>query len=460
MKRTFLLMAAFALPLAAQVTIPPFSRQALPNGITVLMSAKRDVPLISLRALVRGGVEAEPPGSAGLANLTAELLRRGAGSRNSEQFAQALDFIGAEFRTAVDNQSTVVSIEFLAKDADRALELFADALTMPGFNESEFTKARDERVAAAKALKDEPDRVVSLYARAFFFGPGHPYGRPADELSYSSITRQQVVDYHRSLYVARNLFLVAVGDFDPAQMSKRLAERFGSLPAGNSYSWKSAANPVFRGARLLLVDKPDATQTYFSIQQPGIHRSHPDRVVLLLVNTLFGGRFTSMLNDELRVSSGLTYGASSRFQTDRLSGALSMVTFTKTETTAKTIDLSLEVLNRLRTKGIDAEQLQSAKAYVKGVFPTENLETSDQLAQVLGDLELFTLNRGEIDDLFSRIDSITPEQATAAARKYFRAENLQFTLIGNAAQIREAVARYAPTQQTLSINAPGIRLPD
>ncbi|MBL8292546.1 MAG: insulinase family protein [Bryobacterales bacterium] len=455
--RRALFWAAIALPLTAQVKIPQFSRQTLPNGVTLLLSAKRDVPLITLRAVIRGGAEAEPPGSAGLANLTAELLRRGAGPRNSEQFAQALDFIGAEFKTSADNQSTVVSIEFLSKDADRALELFSDALTKPAFPEGEFVKARDERVAAAKALKDEPDRIVSLYARAFFFGSGHPYGRPADELSYAALTRQQVNDYHRSLYVGRNLFLVAVGDFEPAQMSKRLAERFSPLPPGSPYAWKSAANPVFNGPRLLLVDKPDATQTYFAIQQPGIHRSHPDRVVLLLVNTLFGGRFTSMLNDELRVNSGLTYGASSRFQTDRLTGAFSMVTFTKTDTTAKTIDLALDVLRRLRDKGITAEQLQSAKAYVKGVFPTENLETSDQLAQVLGDLELFTLNRGEIDDLFSRIDSITPEQATAAARKYFRAENLQFTLIGNAAQIREAVARYAPTTKTVPISAPGIR---
>lgn len=457
MKRAWLALTLLCLPLAAQVKIPPFSRQTLPNGTTVLLSAKRDVPLITLRAVIRGGAEAEPPAGAGLANLTAELLRRGAGSRNSEQFAQALDFIGAEFRTSVDNQSTVVSLEFLSKDADRALELFSDALIRPVFPDGEFTKARDERVAAAKALKDEPDRIVSSYARAFFFGSTHPYGRPADELSYASLTRQQVVDYHRSLYTGRNLFLVAVGDFDPAVFSKRLAERFGPLPAGDSYSWKSAAAPVFNGARLLLVDKPDATQTYFAIQQPGIHRSHPDRVVLLLVNTLFGGRFTSMLNDELRVNSGLTYGASSRFQADRLTGALSIVTFTKTETTAKTIDLALDVLNRLRNQGINAGQLQSAKAYVKGVFPTENLETSDQLAQVLGDLELFALNRGEIDDLFSRIDSITPEQATAAARKYFGAENLQFTLIGNAAEIREAVARYAPVRKTVPISAPGIR---
>lgn len=458
MMRAFLLAAVLLTPLAGQVKIPPFSRQTLPNGITLLLSAKRDVPLITLRAVIRGGAEAEPAASAGLAKLTAELLQRGAGSRDSEQFAQDLDFIGADFRTTVDNQSTVVSIEFLAKDAGRAIELFGDALARPRFTGPEFTKARDERAAVAEALKDEPDRILPLYGRAFFFGPGHPYGRPDDGLSYRMLTRQQVVDYHGSLYVGRNLFLIAAGDFDPAQMSKRLTGQFGSLPAGNSYTWKTAATPVFTGARLLLVDKPDATQTYFSIQQPGIHRSHPDRIVLLLVNTLFGGRFTSMLNDELRVNSGLTYGASSRFQADRLFGALSMVTFTKTETTAKTIDLAIEVLNRLRDRGINAEQLQSAKAYVKGVFPTENLETSGQLAQVLGDLELFTLNRGEIDDLFSRIDSITPEQATAAARKYFRAENLQFTLIGNAAQIQDAVARYAPIRKTVPISAPGIRL--
>ncbi|MBM3794756.1 MAG: insulinase family protein [Acidobacteria bacterium] len=210
----------------------------------------------------------------------------------------------------------------------------------------------------------------------------------------------------------------------------------------------------------MLVDKPDATQTYFSIMMPGVERGHPDRAALWLVNTLFGERFTSMLNDELRVNSSLTYGASSSVETNRLPGAITLYSYTKTESTVAAIDLSLTVLRRLRDKGIDAAQLASAKAYIKGKYPTDKLETSRQLAAVLAGLALFNLNRGEVDDLFSRLDAVTPARATEVARRFFIDANLQFCLVGNAAAIREGVAKYAARRKEIAIASPGLVIPE
>jgi predicted Zn-dependent peptidase len=155
------------------------------------------------------------------------------------------------------------------------------------------------------------------------------------------------------------------------------------------------------------------------------------------------------------VNTGLTYGAGSSLDATREPGAITISTYTRTETTGKAMDLALDVLKRLNEKGITEEQLASAKAYVKGTYPRQALETSDQLANVLGDIELYGLNRGEVDDLFSRIDSVTLERANAAARKYYRQENLTFVVLGNASKIREAVKKYAPQVKEVSIKEPG-----
>ncbi len=160
--------------------------------------------------------------------------------------------------------------------------------------------------------------------------------------------------------------------------------------------------------QLLLIDKPDATQTYFQIAQPGIDMKNPDRTTLEIINTLFGGRFTSMLNDELRVNSGLTYGASSILEQERLPGAIVISTYTKTDTTTQAIDMALDVLRRLNEKGITAEQLASAKAYVKGLYPTRRLETMDQLPALIGEIEVYGLGRDEVDGYFARIDNDHP----------------------------------------------------
>ena len=94
---------------------------------------------------------------------------------------------------------------------------------------------------------------------------------------------------------------------------------------------------------MLIVSKEDAKETTFYIGGSGISRNNPDFVAIQVVNTLFGGRFTSMLNDELRVNSGLTYGASSRFSTLKNGGSFYISTFTALETTKEAIDKALEV---------------------------------------------------------------------------------------------------------------------
>jgi zinc protease len=450
-------LALAAAGLFGQVKLPPYTHQVLPNGVVVDLMARPGVPLVGFRVLVKGGGEADPADRAGLGNVTAQLLRRGSSKRTADQFSEELDFLGGTFQADQGfgpSSATTISAEFLQKDFDRGLDLVTDAILRPTFPDAEVRKLVAQRVDAAKSMKDNPQGAMGSYFQSFFFGAGHPYGHPADEITLARIGREQVVDYHERMYCGRNMVVIVTGDFDPAATGPKIAEAFGRVKAGEGFAWPAAA-AFASGGELLLVDKPDATQTYFYIGQPGIDRHNPDRVTLQLVNTLFGGRFTSMLNEELRVNSGLTYGANCQVQEPRVPGAIVIATFTKTETTGKAIDMALEVLKRLGEKGIAADQLASVKAYVKGTYPPARLQTADQLAAILGDLELYGLGRDEVDDFFQRIDGVTLEQANAAARKYYKADNLTFVLLGNAAKIRESAAKYAPKVVEVAVSKPG-----
>ena len=449
--------AAGLLGQVSQVKLPPYSRQVLPNGVVVDLMARPGVPLVGFRILVKGGGESDPADRAGLASVTAQLLRKGTSKRSADQFSEELDFLGGTFQAGEGfgiSSATTISAEFLKKDFDRGLDLLTDAVLRPTFPEAEVRKLVAQRVDAAKSLKDNPQGAIGSYFQSFFFGASHPYGHPPDEITLARLGRQDVVGYHQSAYCGPNMVVIVTGDFDPAVAGPKIAEAFGGATAGTAFAWPAAA-PFRSGGDLLLVDKPDATQTYFYIGQPGVDRKNPDRVTLQLVNTLFGGRFTSMLNEELRVNSGLTYGANCQVQEPRLRGSIVITTFTKTETTAKAIDMALDVLKRLGEKGIGAEQLASVKAYVKGTYPPARLQTADQLAVILGDLELYGLGRDEVDDLFARIDAVTLEQANAAARKYYKPDNLTFVLLGNAAKIREAAGKYAPKVVEVAVSKPG-----
>lgn len=458
MKRAPAFVFCAAAILSADVRLPKYTRQTLPNGIVLDVMPRTDVPLVSVRVLVRGGIESDPAGLAGLSSITAQSLRRGTAKRTADQFSQELDSLGASFDTGVDMQATFVTSEFLAKDFEKGLELMVDAVTAPTFPEEEVKKLLAQSIDRAKSLKDDPSSAASMYFRNYFFGENHPYGKVADEIALSKITRDAVAEYHKRQYVGRNMIVIVAGDVDPARAAAAVTKALGSVPEGKLYQWKTATLPMPAKTRMAIVDKPDATQTEIRVGLPGIERTHPDRVALWLVNTLFGGRFTSILNDELRVNSGLTYGAGSSFERNHLPGRISISTFTATESTARTLDMAMDLLKRLAGKGITAEQLASAKAYIKGTYPSEQLETADQLADVIGDIELFDLNRGEVDDLFARIDAVTLEQANQIARRYYGRPHATILLLGNAAKFGESVKKYDPNPAVVPISKPGLRV--
>jgi predicted Zn-dependent peptidase len=195
------------------------------------------------------------------------------------------------------------------------------------------------------------------------------------------------------------------------------------------------------------VHKPGATQTYFWLGNVGASRTDPDRTAQALVNTVFGGRYTSMLNTELRVRSGLTYGASSSF--DRLvqPGAFGISSYTATPSTVQAIDLAIATLERLHRDGIDEATLASAKSYLLGQFPP-TIETNGALAGRLADLLFYGLGPEDVDGFADRVAAVDGAGARRVVDRSFpAARDLAIVLIGDAAAIRGQVAKYGPVTE-------------
>jgi predicted Zn-dependent peptidase len=198
------------------------------------------------------------------------------------------------------------------------------------------------------------------------------------------------------------------------------------------------------GRRILLLDKPDATQTYFWIGNLGIGRTDPDRDAVDVANTFFGGRFTSMLNSALRIRTGLTYGARCNLARYLKPGPLAINSFTKTESTQRAIDLAIETLGIFRTSGLDSTALVSVKNYLAGLYPI-GLETGDQMAYRLAELALYGLAQNEVTGYIDRIRAVPGVDLLRVIRRvYPDPKDLTLVLIGNAAAIRAAAKRYGP----------------
>jgi len=445
---------------ANDITLPDYERVVLENGAVLLLSEKHEVPLIGLRAEVRGGSIADPDGKGGVAELLAAVMQKGAGDRNAVVFASASANVGGRLSVSADVDSISVAAEFLSRDAELMLELVSDVLQRPALAADELEKEQARTIGLIKAAKDgDPNALMPHYASAFIFGD-HPYGRPTtgSESSLATITRDDLLKYYADNFGGDRLIISVVGDFDAEAMKARLTAEFGG--------WKAAAAslediPVpskAPGGRVLLIDKPGATQSYFWFGNVGVALDYPRRAELNLANTVFGARFTSMLVTELRVNAGLTYSAGSVVDQRTQPGPVTVRSFTETSTTVAAIDLAISVLRRLQDKGLDDDMMNSARNYIMGQFPPR-LETASSLAGMLAFLELNGLDRSYVDEYGSELQAAAAESvALAISEVYPQADDLVFVIIGDADTIRDEVAKYGEVTE-MSITEPSFRAP-
>ena len=409
------------------VTLPDFDRVELPNGTVLLLSEKPDVPLVAATAILRGGAVVDPPGRSGLANLVAALLEKGAGERDAAEFAETIDASGGILTSRADLESVTISGNFLARDADLMVELLADMLLRPAFEESEFEKLRERSINFIRAAKDTNlNAILPIYGQAFLFA-AHPYGNPVSgsETSLAAIGHDDILAFYEQQLGGDRLVIAITGDFDAAAM----------------------------------IDKPGATQTYFWLGSVGVERDYEKRAALDIANTLFGGRYTSMLNTELRMKSGLTYGAQSQLTRATQPGSLAIISYTPAERTVEAIDMALGVLAQLHESSIDEVTLASARNYILGQFPTA-LETAAQVGRQLAALEAFGLDVGYINDYGQALESADVAVVRdVIAAVYPVPDDLVFVLLGDAATIRDKAATYGPLVE-MPITEPRFRPPD
>jgi zinc protease len=453
---------ALSKPASGAVQVPPHERIVLPSGATLIVVPSRDVPLVAFQAVVRGGPICDPRGSseseciAGVASIVAGLLEKGAGERDAFAFADAVEGAGGNFSVAAGSEALSISGQYLARDQHLMIELLADALIRPRFDVRELAKLRDRRIELIKATKDsDPAELIGVYGRAQLFGPQHPFGQPTggSEASLAAITQEHVLAYYADHFGADRLILVVAGDLDVPALRRQVEAAFGG--------WRHAGAPLVRppdpqrshGRRVLLVDSPDSAQTYFWLANVGVSKKYPQHAALDLVNTLYGGRFTSMLNTELRIKSGLSYSARAGFFRGTIAGEFAIRSFTDTGNTRKALDLSLETLARLKRDGVTAEMLDSARAYVLGQYPL-GFETAADWAGALAELEFYGLSAAYIDDYDAMLRAVTLEESRRVIDEaYPDPDDLTIVLVGDAKKLRRVARRYGPVT-VMSITQP------
>jgi zinc protease len=422
--------------------LPHFDRVQLANGLVIYFMEKHDVPIISLDAIVPAGAINDGE-QAGLASLTGTCLKCGTKSFTKKEIEEQFDFLGADLHTYGSNDNAGLSTKFAAKDKDKLLPMIKEMLVNPVFSEEDFDKEKKLTLIGLDQAKESPGAVIGAYWNKFFYGK-NIYGNVVSGTvsSMTPLNANDARNFYTKYYNPAGSAIAIVGDFETDEMKAILTKLFSE--------WKKnppVARAVYHAetvpgnARILLVNKDDALETTLYIGGAGITRNNPDYLAVQVINTFFGDKFTSWMNNELRIKSGLTYGAGSYFDYNQKTGSFIISTHTANATTKATIDKALEVINRLHTQAIDEETLSSAKNYMIGMSPPQ-YQSTDQLAGLLIRMFWYGFDASYINNFEVNVNAVTGVKANEIIAKYFPKNNLQFVLIGKASEIKPIAEKY------------------
>jgi len=433
----FLAESAFKLPAPEKIV--------LKNGITVYYLKNADYPLISFQMLIRGAGYAFEPGTVeGIASLTAELMQKGTPKMDADAIAEAVDFMGASLDISAGAESATISAGSLSEHFPKLVEIAADCLINPLFKEEEFAKEQSKRVDNIKAIKDNPGAAVRPYFFKAYFG-AHPLGHLASgtESTLKKMTVADVRDFYKKYYRPERAIAGVVGNIEKAKLIEILEQTLGkwSNPGPAAPLSTIPALPKPKGQKLILVDKPDASQAYWILGAPGYPIGDKITPQAAVMNTLFGGRFTSWLSTELRIKRGLTYGASSNFQTWSLGGLFMANSYTKNDKIGEMLDIVLDLLKKARKDGFAAEEVESSRNYLQGQFP-QRLETNASKAGTYAMLAFYNLGFDYYDKYLAKVQAVSQSEAKDAATKLLPETDFVLVVVGKAADIKKQLEKY------------------
>jgi zinc protease len=412
-----------------------------------------------LSTVFRTGRSTDPADKLGLTALLTAVWDEGTSRRTAEQISDELAGIGASLSIAADSDSSSARLYSLKRHLPKALDVYADVLRNPTFPDAELEREKNKALARLVQVRDDPNSLAQLAMAASLYGPNHPYGQSpyGTPSTIPSITRLDLEDCYRIHARPEQATLIAVGDTTVAELVPQLEKVFAS--------WKSSAAPAAaklptlpaaKPTRIVLIDKPGSAQSVIVVSQIGVLRNTPDYYALTVMNSIFGGQFSSRLNMNLREDKGYTYGARTMFdwRTRQPGPFLAMASVQTAVTSPALVEFLKEFDGIVKARPVTTEELDFSKAYLTRGYTAE-FETPDQLARQVETLVEHRLPDDYFTTYVPRIDAVSAQDVLQVAGKHLDLGHLTIVIVADRLKVEDSL-RKLPTGkdlQTLQFDA-------
>ncbi|MDB6154631.1 MAG: Peptidase domain protein [Chthoniobacteraceae bacterium] len=415
-------------------SFPAYVLKTLPSGLKVFVIEDDRKPTLTLRLLIKSGSASDAEKS-GLAGFVASLLNRGTAKRDAATFASESDFIGMHVEAVAGADAIAVSASGLTKYTDKILDLFSDAVLHPAYPAEQFAKEQRKTLSALAAEKQEPSRLAEKLAGKVLYGAKNPYGAYRTPETVQAITRDDLVQFHKTYFVPNNATLAIVGDVKTADIVALVEKAMEDWKPGDLPAFKMPAPAEIKGVNIHLVNRPGSVQSNIVLGEAGPARNSPNVPELNVLNATLGGGFSGRLFQNLREKHGWTYGAYSAFDLRKYAGAFQANAETRNAVTHLAIAETLKEIARLRDEPVPEAELELQRQYNVGNYLL-SLENTSRTAQRVQDIDLYGLPADFYKTYATRMESVTPAVIQDLAKTHLSTENVAITVVGEAKEIQ------------------------
>ena len=413
------------------MVFPEYEIRSLDNGLQVVFVGHHEQPAVNVRMLVRAGAVRDPVDKPGVAALTGQLLDQGTTTRSAQEIASTIDTIGGALAVGASADLSFVNALVMKDSFDLVLDMLSDVARRPAFLPSEIDRQRQQVLSGMQVSYDDPAYIAGVVFNRLVYG-FHPYGKPHNGTpeSIRAITRDDLVQFHRTHYMPNNAVVAVVGDVTAEEAFNGVERALGDWERGDLPALRATDAPE-PTRRLVVIDKPGAVQTAVRAGHVALPRAHPDFLAFDLAIKILGGEGGNRLGGVLRTERSLTYAASADTAGRQLTGDFMATTDTRSVATAEALRLTVDEIARVQRERVSSRELQSAQDYLAGNFPI-TIETPNAIAAQVLEAILYGLDLRDLETYRERINAVTVNDIQRVTAMYLKPANLSIVLVGDA----------------------------
>jgi len=427
--------------------VPQAVKVLLDNGMVVYMIEDHELPQISISTLIGTGSVYEPESKVGLAALTGAVMRSGGSITVSpEKMDDELEFMASSLESSIGADMGNVAMSTLTRNLERTLQLFAQVLMTPAFRDDKVELARKLTLESLRRQNDDPKAVADReLGKAIFRGT--PLGRIPTFGTVRSISRDDMVAFHKKYYHPNNVILSIAGDFNSKEIIASLNRVFAGWKK-EPVEFPALKEPVAEFRPEVLHVGKDVNQSVIRMGHMGINKDNPDMYAIRVMDAILGSSgFNSRLMAEVRNSQGLAYNVESSFDVGRrYLGAFTAETETKAQTTARTIALMEEIIAGMTKKPVSDQELQLAKDSIINSFIFGFTSTASVVNQKAR-LEYYHYPAGYLENYRDNIAKVTKEDVLRVAKKYLHPEAMKLVVVGDTKRFDKPLATFGKVEE-------------